>query len=135
MDDDDDDRRSPTSGLGGGGGGGSAVRIKDVASAQIAKGDTVLAVKGDLKGALCTVVDVLPNPGRASDLEVLIMPNGCAPAPPSPQPTQATVWGRVGRQCSVRCARARVCASLLGLRSEPLSRQAEITGADQVQRR
>ena len=39
------------------------------------KGDTVIAVKGDLKGLRCKIIDILSNPsGRPTDLEVLIMP-------------------------------------------------------------
>ena len=35
----------------------------------------VTVVKGDLKGLVCKIVDVLSNPtGRTADLEVMIMP-------------------------------------------------------------
>lgn len=51
------------------------VKPSDLASMQLVRGDTVLAVKGDMKGLLAKIVDVLPNDkGRASDLEVLMMP-------------------------------------------------------------
>ena len=70
--DGNDDAAEPAA---GGPAPSSAKMREEMAATQLMKGDTVLAVKGDLKGMLATVVDTLPNQkGRAADLEVLIMP-------------------------------------------------------------